>query len=90
METGEVLGKGTENLGGLPAEGQGSLRSRRTCLASKEDSSTSRQGREEDWLFEQFKERLRSSGVPDESELVGFATDIKKVLDKGETTYDIA
>ena len=47
-------------------------------------------GREEDWLFQQFKERLSSKGVPDESELVEFATDVKRVLDKGETTVDIA
>ena len=37
-----------------------------------------------------FKEKLRSTGVPDESQLVEFATDVKEVLNKGETTFDIA
>ena len=89
VETGEVLGKGTENLEGYPLKGKGHF-------GTGELPSFERgffdipQGREEDWLFEQFKERLRNSEVPDESELVEFATDIKKVLDKGETTYDIA
>ena len=89
VETGEVLGKGTENLEGYPLKGKG-------YFSPGELPSFDRgffdipQGREEDWLFEQFKDRLRSSGVPDESELVEFASDVKKVLDKGETTFDIA
>ena len=48
------------------------------------------QGREEDWLLQKFKEKLSATGVPDESELVEFATEVKRVLDKGETTVDIA
>lgn len=47
-------------------------------------------GREEEWLFEKFKEKLASEGVPSEAELVEFATDVKDILDKGETTFDIA
>ena len=89
VETGEVLGKGTENLEGYPLKGKG-------YFSPDELPSFDRgffdipQGREEDWLFEQFKDKLRSSGVPDESELVEFASDVKEVLDKGETTFDIA
>ncbi|MCE2456385.1 MAG: hypothetical protein J4G14_01030 [Dehalococcoidia bacterium] len=89
VETGEVLGKGTENLEGYPLKGKGHF-------GPGELPSFERgffdipQGREEDWLFEQFKEKLRSSGVPEESELVEFASVVKKVLDKGETTFDIA
>ena len=43
-------------------------------------------GRREDWLFEQFKDRLDKEGVPPEEELVGFATKVKKVLEEGSTT----
>ena len=89
VETGEVLGKGTENLEGYPLKGKGHF-------GPGELPSFERgffefpQGRQEDWLFEQFKARLRSSDVPDATELEEFATDVKKVLDKGTTTFDIA
>ena len=48
------------------------------------------QGREEDWLFERFKRRLAESGIPSEADLEDFAKEVKKALDKGETTVDIA
>ena len=47
-------------------------------------------GREEDWLFQQFKEKLISQGVPGKPELEDFASNVKEILDKGETTFDIA
>ena len=89
IQTGEVLGKGTENLEGYSVEGKGYFGHDELPHFDRElfDIPT---GREENWLFQQFKERLMSSGVPHESELVEFAVDIKRVLDKGETTVDIA
>ena len=89
METGEVLGKGTANLESYPLKGKGHFGPGKLPSFERDFFDFPR-GREEDWLFEQFKKKLLSSGVPEESELVEFATDVKKVLDKGETTYDIA
>ena len=89
IQTGEVLGKGTEGLEGYSMEGKGHFgpgelpHFDRTLFDFPH-------GREEDWLFEQFKERLVSKGLPDASEFEDFAARVKKVLDKGETTFDIA
>ena len=89
IQTGEVLGKGTEGLEGYSLEGKG-------YFGPEELPHFDRalfdfpHGREEDWLFEQFKERLVSKGLSDASELEDFAAKVKKVLDKGETTFDIA
>ena len=87
VETGEVLGKGTENLEGFTLRDKGHF-------GPGELPSFDRaffdfpHGRTEDWLFEKFKEKLSSNGVPDELGLVAFATDVKKVLDKGESTRE--
>ena len=89
VQTGEVLGKGSENLEGYSMTGKGYFGPGQLPQFSPEQFEFPR-GREEDWLFEQFKERLGSTDVPGESELVDFATDVKRVLDKGETTFDIA
>ena len=89
IETGEVLGKGTENLEGYSMKGEGHFGPGELPRFHREFFEFP-QGRKEDWLFEQFKEKLRQSGVPGESDLVEFATNIKEVLDEGETTFDIA
>ena len=89
VETGEVLGKGTENLEGYSIAGKGHFGPGRLPQFSR-DFFEFPQGREEDWLFDQFKEKLSETGVPGESELAEFANDVKTVLDKGETTFDVA
>ena len=89
VETGEVLGKGTENLEGYSIEGKGHFGPGELPHFDR-DFFEFPHGSEEDWLFQKFKEKLNSKGVPGESELVDFANDVKKVLDKGETTFDIA
>ena len=89
VETGEVLGKGTENLEGYSIMDKGHFGPGELPHFDR-DFFEFPQGREEDWLFQKFKDKLDSTGMPDESELVDFATDVKRVLDKGETTFDIA
>lgn len=89
VETGEVLGKGTDNLERYSIEGKGDFGTGELPQFDREFFEIPH-GREEEWLFEKFKEKLASEGVPSEAELVEFASDVKKVLDKGETTYDIA
>ena len=85
IETGEVLGKGTENLEGYTLRdkghfGPGELPQFDRAFFEIPD------GRREDWLFKQFKDRLDKEGVPPEEELVGFATKVKRVLEEGSTT----
>ena len=89
VETGEVLGKGTDNLEGYSMLGKGYFGPGELPHFDRRLFDIPK-GREEDWLFQKFKEKLNSTGVPDESELVEFAAEVKKALDEGETTVDIA
>ena len=89
IQTGEVLGKGTEGLEGYSLEGKGHFGPGELPHFDRALFDFPH-GREEDWLFEQFKERLVSKGLSDASEFENFAAKVKKVLDKGETTFDIA
>ena len=89
VETGEVLGKGTENLEGYSIAGKGRFGPGELPHFSRDFFEFPR-GREEDWLYRKFKEKLSSTGVPSASELGEFANDVKSVLDKGETTFDVA
>ena len=43
-------------------------------------------GRNEEWLFHQFKEKLLSEGMPSNEELVAFAQQVQGILDKGNST----
>ena len=83
------LAKGTDNLERYSIEGKGDFGTGELPQFDREFFEIPH-GREEEWLFEKFKEKLSAEGVPSESELVEFASDVKKVLDKGETTFDIA
>ena len=89
VETGAVLGKGSDNLEGYEMPGMGWFgvgelpQFRRGFFEFP-------QGREEDWLFERFKARLREGGTPSEEELAEFAGEVMEVLERGETTFDIA
>ena len=87
VETGGVLGKGTENLEGYTLRDKGHFGPGEMPQFDR-DFFKFPHGRKEEWLFEQFKEKLSSSGVPDEPELVAFATDVKKVLDEPESDRD--
>ena len=85
VETGEVLGKGTENLEGYTLEDKGHFSPGELPKFDTEFFEIPH-GRQEDWLFEKFKDKLASEGVPPEGELVGFAQGVKKALDKGTPT----
>lgn len=89
VETGEVLGKGSENLEGYSLKGKGYFASGELPQFDREFFEIPH-GREEDWLFEKFKERLKANGVPNDTELAEFANDVMEVLENGETTFDLA
>jgi len=82
IETGEVLGKGTENLEGYTLEEKGHFGPGQLPKFDQ-DFFEFPTGRREDWLFKKFKERLDAQGVPEGQELVAFATDVKNALDEG-------
>ena len=85
VETGEVLGKGTDNLEGYEIRDKGYFGPGQLPHFDRQFFDFPH-GRREDWLFTQFKERLSREGVPDEPELVEFASNVKRVLDEGTTT----
>ena len=85
VETGEVLGKGTDNLEGYEIRDKGYFGPGQLPHFDRQFFDFPH-GRREDWLFTQFKERLNREGVPDEPELVEFASNVKRVLDEGTTT----
>ena len=85
VETGAVLGKGTDNLEGYTIRDKGYFGPGELPQFDREFFDFPH-GKREDWLFHQFKERLNKEGVPGEPQLIEFATQVKKVLDEGSTT----
>lgn len=85
VATGEVLGKGTHLLEGFTFLERG-------YFGPGELPQFDRQffeiphGRNEEWLFQQFKEKLMSEGLPPEEEIVGFAKQVRNILVKGNST----
>ena len=85
VETGEVLGKGTENLEGFSFKEKGYFPPGKLPRFNREFFDIPH-GRTEDWLFEQFMAKLQENGSPDPEEMVAFAGKVKTVLDEGKTT----
>jgi len=85
VATGEVLGKGTHLLEGYTFLERG-------YFGPGELPQFDRQffeiphGRNEEWLFQQFKEKLMNEGLPSEEEMVGFAKQVRNILVKGNST----
>ncbi len=85
VATGEVLGKGTHLLEGYTFLERG-------YFGPGELPQFDRQffeiphGRNEEWLFQQFKEKLINEGLPAEEEIVGFAKQVRNILVKGNST----
>jgi hypothetical protein len=84
VQTGEVLGKGTHLLEGYTFLERG-------YFGPGELPQFDRQffeiphGRKEDWLFQQFKERLMNE-VPTEADVATFAKELRGILVKGNST----
>lgn len=85
VATGEILGKGTHNLEGYTLLEQG-------YFGPGELPQFNRQffeiphGRNEDWLVQQFKEKLVNSGMPSQEDALSFVRELHGILDKGNTT----
>jgi hypothetical protein len=85
VATGEVLGKGTPLLEGYTFLEKGYYGPGELPQFGR-DFFEIPHGRNEDWLFQQFKEKLLSEGMPSSVELVGFAQQVQSILDKGNST----
>ncbi len=85
VETGEILGKGTENLEGYDFKEKGYFPPGKLPRFNREFFDIPH-GRTEDWLFEQFMEKLEEKGSAGTQELATFASKVKTVLDKGRST----
>jgi ferredoxin len=79
VTTGEVLGKGTHLLEGYTFLERGYFGPGELPQFGRSFFEIPH-GRNEDWLFEQFKEKLAKEGVPSQEELVSFAQEVKELL----------
>ena len=87
VATGEVLGKGTDELEGFTLKGRYFGVSELPEL----DSETYQfpHGTKDERLFQEFKDRLKKDGIPPGDELQRFAAAVKRILDRGPSTrYD--
>ncbi len=85
VATGEVLGKGTDNLEGYEIRDKGYFGPGELPHFNREFFEIPH-GRKEEWLFEQLKQRLVKEGMPSQQELVTFAKKVMGILDKGNST----
>ena len=87
VETGEVLGKGTGDLEGYTMPGKGYF-GPGELPHFDHDFFEFPHGRREDWLFQQFKEKLATEGAPTSEELSEFAQKVKASLERGTSIGD--
>ena len=85
VETGQVLGKGTDNLEGFTLRDKGYFGPGELPHFDRSFFEIP-QGTREDWLFVQFKEKLAKDVTPSSEDLTEFATTLKKLLDRGKST----
>jgi ferredoxin len=86
VETGQVLGKATHLLEGYTFEDKGYFGPSELPQFDR-DFFEIPHGRKEDWLFEQFQEKIMEEDrVPSTEEMMAFATQLKEILDEGKTT----
>ena len=86
VETGKILGKGTDNLEGYELRDHGYFGPGQLPHFNRQFFEIPH-GRKEEWLFEQFKTKLMESDrLPNPEDLVVFAGELKDILDVGGTT----
>ena len=87
VATGEVLGKGTDNLEGYTFPDQGYFGPGQKPTFDRQFFEFPR-GSQEDWAFEQFKAKLKENGEPSQGELAEFAKDVKTALEATQSRSD--
>ena len=85
VETGEVLGKGTDNLEGYELRDKGYFGPGKLPKFDRAFFDIPH-GTKEEWLFEEFKARLQSEEKPDQDEIGEFVEKLDEILAIGHTT----
>lgn len=85
IDTGDVLGKGTDNLEGYTLRDKGYFGPGKLPKFDRPFFDIPH-GTREDYLFEKFKEKLENGGNTSTEEIVDFADELKKILEAGKTT----
>ena len=86
VETGEVLGKGTDNLEGFEIRGKGYFGSGELPSFDREFFEMPH-GTKEEWLFDQFKQKLNEKGPASSEEAKDFADELTTIITE-KTGYD--
>ena len=87
VETGDVLGKGTDELEGFTLQDKGYFGPGELPHFDRSFFEFPH-GRRENWLFEKFKERLSNEETPTTEDLQDFAQGVKVAMTKSRITRD--
>ena len=85
IETGEVLGKGTDNLEGFTIRDKGYFGPGKLPQFNPEFFEIPH-GTKDEWLFEQFKRKIEQDGAPSAEEVEDFTLELQKIVTAGRTT----
>ena len=86
VETGNVLGKGTDNLEGFEIRGKGYFGSGELPSFDREFFDMPH-GTKDEWLFDQFKQKLNEKGSASSEEAKDFADELTTIITE-KTGYD--
>jgi ferredoxin len=86
VETGEVLGKNTDNLEGYTIEERGGYFGPGELPKFDRSFFEIPKGRSEDWLFAEFKKKILSNGPASDKDVKAFGSELNKYLDVEDTS----
>jgi len=81
VETGEVLGKNTDNLEGYAFEDRGGYFGPGELPKFDTEFFEIPKGRSEDWLFDQFKQSISEKGGLDRKSLADFGSELSEIME---------
>ena len=81
VETGEVLGKNTDNLEGFTFEDRGGYFGPGELPKFDTEFFEIPKGRSEDWLFDQFKQSISEKGGLDKKSLSDFGSELSEIME---------
>ena len=81
VETGEVLGKNTDNLEGFTFEDRGGYFGPGELPKFDTEFFEIPKGRSEDWLFDQFKQSISEKGGLDKKSLNDFGSELSEIME---------
>ena len=86
VETGEVLGKNTDNLEGYTFEDRGGYFGPGELPKFDTEFFEIPKGRSEDWLFDQFKKSISEKGGLDSKSLSDFGSELSEIMELKDTS----